>query len=185
MATPETDLWIRAVVMDFDGAICPNDVSEELLEAFGGPGWRDLDLEFQAGRVGSRETLSKQAALLHGETDRMIRYAVERFPLAPSFHPFVRWATGLGLTLAVASDGLGAHVAPMLAAAGTDGLAVHTNGFRMQDGAARLDFPNGHPVCVGCAPARCASSSGTGSDLVRWRSWARATATATARCSPT
>ena len=37
---------IRAVVVDFDGTICPYDVSEELLAKFASPEWWEIDLEF-------------------------------------------------------------------------------------------------------------------------------------------
>ena len=38
---------VRAVVIDFDGTICPQDVSEEILQAFALPEWWDIDLEFR------------------------------------------------------------------------------------------------------------------------------------------
>ena len=42
---------VRTIVVDFDGTICPVDVSEALLEEFGEPGWRAIDEEFKIGRA--------------------------------------------------------------------------------------------------------------------------------------
>jgi 2-hydroxy-3-keto-5-methylthiopentenyl-1-phosphate phosphatase len=76
--------------------------------------------------------------------------------LEPTFGPFVAWARSRGLTLAVASDGLGFYIEPMLRAAGIDGLRVHTNRFDGDRGAGEVvfGFPEAHPVCVGCGTCK-------------------------------
>jgi HAD superfamily phosphoserine phosphatase-like hydrolase len=146
---------ISAVVMDFDGAICPQDVSEELFDAFAEPGWRELDDKLLAGRLTLRQTLREQVELLRAGRDEMLTYALNHFSPHPSFVPFVRWAQGAGLELAVASDGLGFYIEPMLRAAGVAGVAVHTNEFRGAPGdGSPIGFPNGHPRCVGCGTCK-------------------------------
>lgn len=145
---------IRAVVIDFDGTICPQDVAEEILAAFAPPEWWDIDLEFQRGEIGSRECLVRQASLLRGRQADMLAFAVERFPLDPTFAPFAAWARARGLPITVASDGLGFYIAPMLEAAGVSGVDVRTNDVRIEADAASFEFPNGHPVCVGCGTCK-------------------------------
>jgi 2,3-diketo-5-methylthio-1-phosphopentane phosphatase len=147
-------LPVRALVIDFDGTICPNDVSEEILEAFAPRAWWDIDLEFQRGEIGSRECLVRQGALLEGRRDDMLAYAVERFPLEPTFAPFAAWARGRGLPVTVASDGFGFYIAPMLAAAGVDGVDIRTNDVALTDGQPSFTFPNAHPVCIGCGTCK-------------------------------
>jgi 2-hydroxy-3-keto-5-methylthiopentenyl-1-phosphate phosphatase len=138
---------VRAVVVDFDGTICPEDVSEELLRVFAPPAWWDIDLEFQRGAIGSRECLTRQAELLRGSEDEMLAFALER-RIEPSFRPFVAWAMARGIEVAVASDGFGFYVEPMLKAAGVEGIPLHIN--RMDVGEKAFSFPSAHPVCVGC-----------------------------------
>jgi 2-hydroxy-3-keto-5-methylthiopentenyl-1-phosphate phosphatase len=145
---------VRAVVVDFDGTICPHDISEEILRAFGSAEWWDIDVEFQSGEIGSRECLVRQAALLRGRQEEMLELALERYPLEPSFAPFVAWARESGIEVSVASDGLGFYVEPMLRAAGVEGLTVRTNDFTLDGGPPRLGFPHGHPVCVGCGTCK-------------------------------
>jgi 2-hydroxy-3-keto-5-methylthiopentenyl-1-phosphate phosphatase len=145
---------VRALVIDFDGTICPQDVSEEILQAFAPPEWWDIDLEFQRGEIGSRECLVRQAALLKGSKEEMLRFAVERYPLDPTFAPFARWALGAELEVSVASDGLGFYVQAMLEAAGCGDLRVFTNETDLRPGAPVLGFPNAHPVCVGCGTCK-------------------------------
>ena len=145
---------MRSVVIDFDGTICPHDVSEEILRAFAPAQWWDIDLEFQRGEIGSRECLVRQGALLAGNQDDMLTFVLDRFPLDPTFPPFVAWARARGLRLAVASDGLGFYVEPMLGAAGIEGLPVLANRFNVENGTRAFGFPNAHPECVGCGTCK-------------------------------
>ena len=65
-----TDL-IRTFVIDFDGTIAPEDVSEALLDAFAPKPWWDIDMEFQRGEIGSRECLVRQGELFGLTVDRV------------------------------------------------------------------------------------------------------------------
>jgi 2-hydroxy-3-keto-5-methylthiopentenyl-1-phosphate phosphatase len=145
---------VSALVIDFDGTICPHDVSEEILDAFAPPEWWDIDLEFQRGYIGSRECVVRQAKLLEGSQRAMLDFALERYRVEPSFPPLVRWAKEAGVEVTVASDGFGFYVEPMLRAAGLEGLAVLTNDLVLNGGSPRFAFPNGHPVCVGCGTCK-------------------------------
>ena len=64
---------VRALVIDFDGTICPNDVSEEILEAFAPRAWWDIDLAFQRGEIGSRECLVRQGRIARSEDQVRLR----------------------------------------------------------------------------------------------------------------
>jgi 2,3-diketo-5-methylthio-1-phosphopentane phosphatase len=155
-------LPVQALVIDFDGTICPHDVSEELLDAFASAEWWDIDLAFQRGEIGSRECLVRQVALLGVGRDDLLRHAVERYRLEPSFGPFVQWARGAGIEVIVASDGMGFYVEPMLDAAGIQGVTVLTNDVTPgeSDHPDRFSFPNGHPVCVGCGTCKMLAVQG-------------------------
>jgi 2,3-diketo-5-methylthio-1-phosphopentane phosphatase len=147
-------LAVRAAVIDFDGTICEHDVSEEILRAFAPPAWWEIDLEFQRGQIGSRECLVRQGALLRGAQAELLAFALSNFAIEPTFGPFVAWGHAIGMEIAVASDGFGFYVEPMLRAAGIQGVTVLTNGFASNDGSAGLEFPNAHPECVGCGTCK-------------------------------
>src|SRR5205814_1930795 len=42
---------VGAIVVDFDGTIVQEDISEEILERFAPRAWWDVDLEFQRGAI--------------------------------------------------------------------------------------------------------------------------------------
>ncbi len=145
---------VSSIVVDFDGTICEQDVSEELLQAFAPSEWWDIDLEFRRGEIGSRECLIRQSALLSGTQGELLRFVLDRFPIEPSFRPFVEWARTIGIEPLVASDGMGFYVQPMLRAAGIDGLQVLTNEPAPGGPARGFSFGNAHPVCVGCGTCK-------------------------------
>ena len=146
---------VGAIVVDFDGTVVDEDVSEEILQAFAPGDWWDIDLEFQRGEIGSRECLTRQAALLRGTQEEMLAYAVNHYSLDPTFGPFVSWARGAGIRVAVASDGFGFYVEAMLRAAGVSEVAVHSNRVSIREGRAPVfDFPEAHPICPTCGTCK-------------------------------
>jgi 2-hydroxy-3-keto-5-methylthiopentenyl-1-phosphate phosphatase len=142
------------VVVDFDGTICPADVSDRIFDRFGGPAARLVDLEYERGAIGSRECLMRQAMLLRGRREDMAAWAAATFPVDPSFRPFVEWATAREMDVVVVSDGLGFHIAPILEAAGVAGLEVLTNEVSTGPAGPRFAFSSGHPACTTCGTCK-------------------------------
>ncbi len=147
-------LPVRALLVDFDGTACLQDVSEMLLDAFGDPGWKAIDAAVDRGEMGLREAAGLQAAMLHGSREQMLAYALEHAELAPTFAPFVEWADANGLPITLASDGFAMYIGPLLERAGLERLEVVTNELALGEGRVRLRHPNAHPVCIGCGTCK-------------------------------
>jgi 2-hydroxy-3-keto-5-methylthiopentenyl-1-phosphate phosphatase len=145
---------IRALLVDFDGTACLQDVSEMLLEAFGEPEWKRFDDAVDRGEMGLREAAEHQAAMLRGSREEMLAYALDHAQLAPTFTPFVEWAESNGLPIALASDGFAIYIRPILERARLGRLEVMTNELVFEDGRVRLHHPNAHPVCIGCGTCK-------------------------------
>jgi 2,3-diketo-5-methylthio-1-phosphopentane phosphatase len=146
---------IRTIVVDFDGTICAADVSDEIVDRFIGPLARELDLDYEEGRIGSRENLVRLAEHLTVGHEEALAWALAHHAVDPTFPPFARWAREAGIEVVVVSDGLGIHIEPMLWAAGIEGLRVVTNMVVLNQGApAGFDFPAGHPICQQCGTCK-------------------------------
>ena len=146
-------LPVGTILVDFDGTACLHDVAEDLLIEFGDPSWEELDREWDLGRLGAREVLTRQADMLRGSTDEFLRYAIAHCPIDPTFPPFVEWCRTHDLAVTLVSDGFGFYIAPLLAAAGIDGVVIETNGWRDDDDA-RLEFEPGHDACRWCGTCK-------------------------------
>ena len=147
-------LPVRALVVDFDGTACLQDVSEELLIAFGDPGWPEYDDAVDRGEMGLREAAKHQSAMLSGSREEMLAYALEHAELDPTFAPFVTWADARDLPVQLVSDGFAFYIRPILQAAGLGHVDVVTNALAFDTGRPVLTHPNGHPACVGCGTCK-------------------------------
>ena len=147
-------LAVKALLVDFDGTACLQDVSELLLDAFGEPGWERFDDAVDTGEMGLREAAEHQVAMLGGSLEEMLAFALERAELAPTFAPFVTWAEERELPLVLASDGFAFYVRPILDRAGLGHLEVVTNELVEAEGGWVLRHPNGHPECIGCGTCK-------------------------------
>lgn len=54
------------VFLDFDGTVSRADVVDAILERYAAPEWLRVEEEWRAGRIGSRECLRRQMALVRG-----------------------------------------------------------------------------------------------------------------------
>jgi 2-hydroxy-3-keto-5-methylthiopentenyl-1-phosphate phosphatase len=141
---------ICALVVDFDGTVCIDDVSEALLDEFGEGDWRAHDDAVDRGEIGLRHAAELQATMLRAPSEQMLAFVLHTFSLHPTFPPFAAWAEREGLPLTIVSDGFGFYVRPMLHAAGLGRLEVMTNTYE----GGRLGHPHGHPICVGCGTCK-------------------------------
>ena len=147
---------VASVVVDFDGTACLHDVAEHLLDEFATGDWERLDEAWERGELGSRQTVARQSAMLDADRSTLLDHAATHCVMDPTFAPFVTWAHGEGIEVAIASDGFGFYIEPLLAAAGVPPVAVVTNE-QAWDGHGRpggLGFPNAHPECVGCGTCK-------------------------------
>jgi len=143
-------VFIASLLIDFDGTACPNDVSEELLDAFGEGDWRRYDDEVDRGALGLRQAAEIQSSMLRATREEMLAFALERFAVDESFPRFVAYASATRRPLALISDGFGFYVRPILEKAGLGHLEVMTND--LVDG--RLVHPFEHGICVGCGTCK-------------------------------
>lgn len=91
-------------LVDFDGTLVPSDATDSLLERFAPPEWREIEALWQAGKIGSRECLSRQVALIRATPAEFDR-AVDAISIDPSFRSFMQVCADYGITASVVSDG--------------------------------------------------------------------------------
>jgi 2,3-diketo-5-methylthio-1-phosphopentane phosphatase len=107
------------VLLDFDGTIAKIDTTDVLLERFAAPAWRDIEEEWKAGRIGSRECMVRQIDLVRATPAEMDAF-IAAVEIDPGFRRFVELFRGLGHTLMVLSDGLDRTIRTVLDRADID-----------------------------------------------------------------
>lgn len=135
------------VLCDFDGTIAHDDVIDSLLLRFGRAGWDRLEADWRDGRIGSRECLAGQVALLDMSRDELDEHLAS-IEIDADFAEFVGWLQRHGMPLHIVSDGLDLAIHALLRRCGLDALRITANHL-VADGPRRwrLEFPNARPTC--------------------------------------
>jgi 2-hydroxy-3-keto-5-methylthiopentenyl-1-phosphate phosphatase len=142
------------VLVDFDGTIARSDVSDEVMRRYASlEAWAPLESAYLDGSIGSRTLLTKQAALLHGDTAAISAIGEDQ-ELDPHFIPFVSFLAERSIGIEVVSDGFGFFVRPALARLGLGDLPVFTARTSFPPGGVDIAFPAGHPICRVCGTCK-------------------------------
>ncbi|MFC6839184.1 MtnX-like HAD-IB family phosphatase [Xanthomonas theicola] len=135
------------ILCDFDGTVSLQDVTDTLLERLGRPGWRALEDDWVAGRIGARACMHGQVALLDDDVDALHR-VLDEVRIDPAFVRFVDLARDLGMPLSIVSDGLDYPIARILGRHGLPQLPIIANRLlRTPEGQWRMASPHAQPDC--------------------------------------
>lgn len=141
-------------IVDFDGTISVRDTTDSILQRFAEPGWEEIEAEWVAGRIGSRECMAQQAGLLRVSPDVLDTF-VDGLEIDWSFAAFVRLCQRQDVPVTVVSDGLDRTIHRLLHRAGLGGLPVVANHLEFIGGDRwRLSSPHADPS-GGCASGTC------------------------------
>lgn len=151
------------ILCDFDGTIVSDDVTDHLLECFADPSWHELERNWELGRIGARECMQRQIALIEAAPAALDR-TVADIAVDPGFAGFVALARRLGVPLTVVSDGLDRVIRDVLRRTGLRGIEARSSRFEyLGDGRWRLDFPHADPECASMAcTCKCEVAKGDG-----------------------
>jgi 2-hydroxy-3-keto-5-methylthiopentenyl-1-phosphate phosphatase len=155
-----------SALVDFDGTIAPNDPTDRLLERFAHPAWRDIEAEWQAGRISSRQCMQQQAALLRA-TPQQLDAAIRDIGIDPDFHAFLAFCRRRGVGVAIVSDGFDRVVRAVLKRAGLS-LPFFANKLAWQGGDRwRLELPHASASCRSeAANCKCSHAAQQGRRVV-------------------
>jgi 2-hydroxy-3-keto-5-methylthiopentenyl-1-phosphate phosphatase len=134
------------LLVDFDGTIATTDTTDALLERFAAPAWRDIEEDWKAGRIGSRECMVRQIDLVRATRAEMDDF-ISSIEIDPDFPAFAVLCVRLGHSVSVVSDGLDLAVGAVLRRHGLD-LPYSANHLQWVAGDRwRLTFPHARSDC--------------------------------------
>jgi 2-hydroxy-3-keto-5-methylthiopentenyl-1-phosphate phosphatase len=109
-----------AVACDFDGTVTTRDVAEEILRKYTGDSWLSVEKEYRDGKIGSREALARQFALVRAGRGEIISFALKCAVVRRGFKSFVDRCRKAGIPFVILSEGLDFYIEPVLEKAGVD-----------------------------------------------------------------
>ena len=137
--------------IDFDNTISRGDVLDGIIEHFAADlSWRQLESEWEAGRISARTCLDGQLRALRGTWPEFQRYlaGVELDPGYPALCALLRSARIEG---AILSDNFDLFLGEILRNRGQAELPVFANHAELEGDRVRPGFPFSNPDCPGCA----------------------------------
>lgn len=135
------ELSNASVFLDFDGTITTVDTGVHLLDTLAPPDWREVEALYKAGKIGSRECMSRQWEMLPADR-AAIEAAVREVPLDQDFELLVDHLRTSGAEVIIVSDGYGFRAEEV---GRHSGVPVLTNGIDWDRFA--VVFPVVEPGC--------------------------------------
>ena len=139
------------LLVDFDGTVAMIDTVDALLSLHAEDAWLEIEQEWVAGKIGSREAMAAQVALLKLDSTALEAF-IDSVVLDPGFQTFVTLCRESQLPVTVVSDGIDHVVTRVLARHGVP-FTVRANHL-VQTGGERwaLTFPFS---ADGCSSGNC------------------------------
>ncbi len=99
--------------IDFDGTISKKDVIDRILEQFADKRWVDIEELWTSGKIGSRECLQKQFALVKVSPAELDEF-LDTLELDEGFLPLLRFCNDSGIDVHIISDGFDYYIRQLL-----------------------------------------------------------------------
>jgi len=146
------------VFLDFDGTITCRDVTDAVLERFAHAEWQDVEREWVAGRIGSRECLARQMALVRAEP-RALDSLLDSIEVDPGFVPLLDACAARRVPVHIVSDGFDYCIRRVLGRPELKGRIERVNivssGLEWTGRAWRTFFANPAELCAhGCGTCK-------------------------------
>lgn len=158
-ARGEKNIRKPVVFSDFDGTITRLDVTDEILEKFADPAWREVEARWKRGEIGSRECFERQAALVRASVEQL-NTLIDAIPLDPEFANFYSALKARRIPFYILSDSFDYVIRRVMKRVGADGELrngrhLYSTGMELEDGRMRAVFPHSNHGCShGCATCK-------------------------------
>ena len=135
------------ILCDFDNTISTCDVTDTLLQRFGMTGHEELENDWIAGKIGSRECMSGQIGLLNASFNEL-NECLKQIHIDPFFPQFAETVRKCNIDLHIVSDGLDYAIHAILQRYGLGSIPIYANRL-VQTGERswKLEFPYASPDC--------------------------------------
>ncbi len=139
------------IFIDFDNTITIGDVLDGVIEKFAvGDRWRELEIEWEAGKIGARDCLDGQLRSLRAEWPELTRH-LDAVQLDPGFSALLTLARREQIDLTILSDNFDLLLGYILQRRGLGDVAFFGNHLERAADRFLPSFPFSNPDCPGCA----------------------------------
>jgi 2-hydroxy-3-keto-5-methylthiopentenyl-1-phosphate phosphatase len=142
-----------AILLDYDGTVAQTDVGDTVMAEHVTADWEPIATAYDEGRIGSRQAMEAELALLRATEDELMATAAVQ-PHDPGVIGLVRRARAAGIPVEIVSDGFSFYIPAALESLGLADLPIVAASTTFTGDRARIQFPNGHPSCFVCGTCK-------------------------------
>ena len=143
----------RAVLTDFDGTITRTDVAEAILDEFAPVEWIEVEDLYRARKIGTRESMVRQFALVRAPEEELLRFVDRTADLDETFREFVTFCKQRSVVLEIVSEGLDFYVRHLLRKWKIR-VPVRTNHAVFDGDRIRIEYPWADATCRLCGTCK-------------------------------
>lgn len=136
------------VFIDFDGTVCPVDISYRFFHQFANEDARRAVEEWKQGKISSSECLKRELEAYTGSIDALVNFASSQ-SIDPGFKDLLFFCERLSIPVAIISDGLDLYIDAFLNAHEV-WPKVYSNRLVIKDGKHIVEFPYFNRHCGKC-----------------------------------
>jgi len=127
------------ILFDFDGTITKRDTTDAVLEAFAAPPWQEIEEEWVTGRIGSRECMSRQLALVNA-SENELNDLLDGLEIDEHFLGLLDYCASNNIAAHIISDGFDYFIKRIL---GKRSLGLKRAVSKVTVSSSHLEFRNG------------------------------------------
>ena len=139
------------VYFDFDNTITAFDVLDQIIQQFSiNESWKDAEDEWEAGKIGSKECLERQLAVVRLTASQLQAY-LQTIKIDPAFKPILELLRAREIETKIVSDSFTAIIGEILENNNVKGVPILANDLVVQGNRLIPQFPYHNSICSTCA----------------------------------
>jgi len=159
---------MRIFVSDFDGTITEKDVAQMILDKYAYPEWLEIERQYRARKMGTREAISRQFGLVKATQEELLAFVDDVAALDEHFREFLDFVMESGQELEIVSEGLDFYITHLLRKWDLP-LKFRTNRTSFKGAQMKIEYPHcdaGCYLCGTCKMGRVLQLRGEGYEVV-------------------
>lgn len=146
----------KIIYCDFDGTITKDDYVNKFLTCFADPKWLDVENQWIAGEIGSRECMQKQVALIKEMSQEELNQFISSIEIDEGFVQFYHYVKSIGFELVVLSDGFDLFIREVLKRYNLIDIKYYSNTLLYKNKKFSIEFQNSNHACKsGSGTCKC------------------------------
>lgn len=149
--TDETTLQKKPIIFsDFDGTITTKDSLVHILDLFGDPEWRKIEVRVKSGEIGTRISLTEEFNTLHASWEEVRTRLRDDIEIDPHFKAFVKFVKVHSIDLIVLSGGFKSFIDLIFKKCDIEDIPYYANNITFSEKKASIEFPYTREECGLC-----------------------------------